>query len=169
MTIHDATQLGAFDHAATVADIIHTGGFTLIRDIPYTRLRGTTWDPKDVARQRGEPIPSGRQADILHNGRAFPVTSRTNPAISARYAAEQAAGQPGRTFANTTGTVAELGHQATHSGPCAECGTTFSQTRPRGQRRKWATTCPGCAEYRRRRLAAERNRRYRQAKRDMAP
>ncbi|RPK50548.1 hypothetical protein EES40_05770 [Streptomyces sp. ADI93-02] len=137
MTLIDASKLTTFEHAATEADIIHSGGFTLARAQPYTRLRGTTWDPHDVARQRGAPIVRGRQADILYGAEPFPVTTRRDPNVI-------------RPFALSA-----------HTAPCNECAADFTVERRRGTRRPWPKTCPGCVAHRKRRLTAERARRHR--------
>ncbi|MEU9113023.1 hypothetical protein AB0D04_14885 [Streptomyces sp. NPDC048483] len=71
-----------------------------------------------------------------------------------------------RRYETVGGTVTLAGGVKHYTAECLECGQEFTVRRPASQRRKWPTVCDGCKTERRRRLAAERARRYRRRRTD---
>jgi hypothetical protein len=107
--------------------------------LPGYRLRGTTPDPLDFG------ASPGRAADILFEGRVFPVVSSftleesqaATGAMLARFMA-----LPGVPLhEDERGRLVRHGRIAVMHRRCRHCGAAFWAWRFVGQRRRWATFC----------------------------
>ncbi|MFC4494924.1 hypothetical protein ACFPA8_12340 [Streptomyces ovatisporus] len=149
------------DEYEAYEDEVYAAGFQVRRSDPYTRMSGTTWDPRDKARLDGTELPSGRQADIGAD-LAGPVTISYLPGFEPKtkeQRIEAARELPvAADWATKYGRVEVRGEMKIWNGPCAECSETFEQARQKTTKRPWDTVCSGCKPARKRRLAAERQR-----------
>ncbi|MGW3821717.1 hypothetical protein ACWEAF_05260 [Streptomyces sp. NPDC005071] len=107
--------------------------------LPGYRLRGTAPDPLDVG------ATPGRGADILFEGRVFPVVSslsleESQAATGAMVARCMAV--PGETLhEDAQGRLVRHGRIVVMHRNCRHCGAEFTSWRFLGQRRRWATFC----------------------------
>ncbi|MFE9765076.1 hypothetical protein ACFYPC_11170 [Streptomyces sp. NPDC005808] len=107
--------------------------------LPGYRLRGTTPDPLDFG------ASPGRGADILYEGRTFPVVSsftleQSQAATGAMVARFMAA--PGVPLHDgSAGRLVRHGRIVVMHRRCRQCGEAFTSWRFLGQRRRWPTFC----------------------------
>lgn len=107
--------------------------------LPGYRLRGTAPDPLDVG------VLPGRAADILYEGRTFPVVSSftleesqaATGAMVARFMAVPAV----PLHEDARGRLVRHGAIAVMHRCCRHCGAEFTSWRFVGQRRRWPTFC----------------------------
>ncbi|QKW05579.1 hypothetical protein HUT18_03505 [Streptomyces sp. NA04227] len=153
----DGAETIRADHRAVSArgDDLHGGAFH--------PLRGTAPNPAQA--KSGEEIRrAGRRLDFAQPYPEVTVT-RMDPRLHAallRQREEQIRNDANpRMYETAGGTVTLAGGIKEYTADCIECGQGFTVRRPASQKRKWPTVCDGCKTERRRRLAAERARRYR--------
>ncbi|MFI9080356.1 hypothetical protein ACIGW8_28485 [Streptomyces sioyaensis] len=95
---------------------------------------------------------------VLNPHGSFPM----HAAIERTRARRKMTEAPARTYETAGGAVSIENGRKTYTTQCAECCREFMVQRPASQKRKWPTVCAGCKTERKRRLAAERAKRYRQ-------
>ncbi|WP_328920573.1 hypothetical protein OG911_25320 [Streptomyces sp. NBC_00208] len=117
-------------------------GFSVIGNTRSLPLRGLTPDPLDA-------LPwldvTGRQHDILYEGRVFPVVSNftleESQAATGTFLAAATAG-PGRViWDDDRGTLVLHPRVKVLTRCCRQCGAEFRQWRFPTQRRRYATFC----------------------------
>lgn len=107
--------------------------------LPGYRLRGTTPDPLDFG------SAAGRGADMLHDGRVFPVVSSftleesqaATGAMVARFMAVPAV----PLHEDERGRLVRHGRIVVMHRTCRHCSVEFASWRFLGQRRRWPTFC----------------------------
>lgn len=108
---------------------------------PGYRLRGTTPDPLDEPGTKKR----GRQADILFEGRTFPVESNVSPATSKALTAamvDRHEASPGTLlYDGAKGRLTQHGRIKVMYRACKCCGVEFRQWVLVSQRRRWAWFC----------------------------